>query len=363
VLPSDPALSEFSAQRPKSGGFRAPDFYNSPAPYVYQWSFDLQYELSRDLVVEASYSGSKGNRLVNRIQNNQIRFEDALAGRNRQTDRPLPYINGTNGVDTANGHSFYNALNLRLEKRYGSGLNFLTNYTWSKNIDSNGSGSSAFSQNGGTTYPLDSYNLWRERAVAPLDVPHVFNASYGYELPFGRGKPWLNSGLPAWTLGGWQVNGITTLRSGFPTDIRTSRVPGSNMMFANFNVPDVVPGQPLFLPNKGVDGWFNPAAFSEPIQVGAANGAPITMFGNAGRRIGRGPGSVNFDFSVFKNFALRETITLQFRAESFNLTNTPTFNLPGATNPALTIGNPNFGKLGSSSATGRQMQFALKVYF
>ncbi len=363
VLPSDPTLSEFSAQRPKSGGFRAPDFYNSPAPYVYQWSFDLQYELSRDLVVEASYSGSKGNRLVNRVQNNQIRYEDALAGRNRQADRPLPYINGTNGVDTANGHSFYNAMNLRLEKRYGSGLNFLVNYTWSKNIDSNGSGSSAFAQNGGTTYPLDSYNLWRERAVSPLDVPHMFNASYGYELPFGKGKPWLNSGLPAWTLGGWQVNGITTLRSGFPTDIRTSRVPGSNMMFANFNVPDVVLGQPLFLPNKGVDGWFNPAAFSEPVQVRAANGAPITMFGNAGRRIGRGPGSVNFDFSVFKNFPLRETVTLQFRAESFNLTNTPTFNLPGATNPALTIGNPNFGKLGSSSATGRQMQFALKLYF
>jgi hypothetical protein len=363
ILPSDPTFKEFSAQNPKSGGFRAPDFYHSETPYNYQWSLDLQYELGRNLVMEVSYSGSKGNRLVNRVQDNQIRFEDAVAGRNRQADRPIPWINGTNGVDTANGHSIYNAMNARLEKRYSAGLNFLINYTWSKLMDSNGSGSSAFAQNGGTTYPLDSYNLWRERALAPLDVPHVFVASYGYELPFGKGKAFGTGGALDLLVGGWQLNGITYVRSGFPTDIRTSRVPGANMMFANFNVPDVVLGQPVTLPNRGVDGWFNPAAFSEPVQVRAANGAPITMFGNAGRRIGRGPGSTNFDLSLFKNFRLRETTTLQFRAEAFNLTNTPTFNLPSATSPALTIGNPNFGRLASSSATGRQLQLALKLYF
>lgn len=363
ILPSDPTLSEFTPQNPKGGGFRAPDFYHSETPYNYQWSLDLQYELARDLVMEISYSGSKGNRLVNRVQDNQIRFEDAVAGRNRQADRPIPWINGTNGVDTANGHSIYNAMNVRLEKRYSAGLNFLVNYTWSKLMDSNGSGSSAFSQNGGTTYPLDSYNLWRERALAPLDVPHVFVASYGYELPFGKGKAFASSGPITHVIGGWQINGITYVRSGFPTDIRTSRVPGANMMFANFNVPDVVPGQSLYVPNKGVDGWFNPAAFSEPVQVRAANGAPITMFGNAGRRIGRGPGSTNFDVSLFKNFPIRERISLQFRAEAFNVSNTPTFNLPAATSQALTISNPNFGKLASSSATGRQLQFALKLYF
>lgn len=363
VLPSDPLLSEFTPDKPRAGGFRAPDFQNSQAPYVYQWNFSLQYELARDLVLETSYSGSKGTRLVNRIQNNQIRFEDAMAGRNSQKDRPIPYISGTNGVDTANGHSIYNALNVRVEKRFSGGLDFLMNYTWSKSISSNGIGSSAWVQTGGTTYPLDSYNLWRERAVTPLDVPHVFNLSYGYELPVGKGKRWLRSGPLSWLAGNWQINGITTRRSGFPTDIRSSRVPGSNMMFANFNVPDVVLGQPVQLPKRGVDGWFNPAAFSEPMTLTAANGRPIIMFGNAGRRIGRGPGSTNFDLSLFKNVPLTEKARIQFRAEAFNLSNTPTFMLPSATNPALTIGNPQFGKLSSSSATGRQLQLALKLYF
>ncbi|MDZ4802922.1 MAG: TonB-dependent receptor [Bryobacteraceae bacterium] len=363
VAPSDPSLKEFTPQNPKPGGFRSPDFLHSETPYVYQWSLDLQYELARDLVVEMSYSGAKGTRLVNRVQDNQIRFEDAIAGRNLQKDRPLPYIAATNGVDTANGNNIYNAMNIRLEKRYNAGLNFLVNYTWSKNIESSGSGSSAWSQNGGTTYPLDSYNLWRERAVSPIDLPHVFTASSGYELPAGKGQRWLKSGVPAFLLGSWQVNGIASLRSGFPTDVRSSRVSGSNMMWANFNVPDVVSGVSPYLPNKGVDGWFNPAAFSEPQQVRATNGMPITMFGNAGRRLVRGPGSMNIDFSVFKNFLIRERLTVQFRAEAFNLTNTPTFNLPSATSTGLTTGNVNFGKLSSSSATGRQVQFAVKLYF
>jgi outer membrane receptor protein involved in Fe transport len=364
VLPSDPTLSEFTPERTKSGGFRAPDFYHSESPFVYQWNLSLQYELARDLVLETSVSGAKGNRLVNRVNDNQVRFEDAVAGRNRQQDRPIPYINGTNGVDTANGNSIYNALNVRLEKRFGSGLNFLANYTWSKNIESNGSGSSAWSQNGGTTYPLDSYNLWRERAVTPIDVPHVFIVSYGYEFPFGQGKHWsFGNRVADYALGNWQINGITALRSGFSTDIRTSRVPGNGMMYANFNLPDRVLGQPVQLPNAGVDGFFNPAAFSQPVQVSAANGAPVIMYGNSGRRIARGPGSVNFDFSLFKMFPINERFRLQFRAEAFNLTNTPTFSLPAASSPALTIGNANFGKLGSSSATGRQIQLALKLYF
>ena len=119
----------------------------------------------------------------------------------------------------------------------------------------------------------------------------------------------------------------------------------------------------MYLPNPGVDGFFNPAAFTNPQQVRNAKGTLITLFGNAARRVGRGPGSTNLDFSLFKNFRVRERFNVQFRAEAFNLTNSPTFSLPSASNAALTIGTPNFGKLGSSSATGRQAQFALKLNF
>ncbi|MGH2523482.1 MAG: hypothetical protein ACRDH2_13340, partial [Anaerolineales bacterium] len=141
---------------------------------------------------------------------------------------------------TAN--SSYHAANFKVEKRYSSGLNFLANYTVQKNLERNGTGPSAFAQNGGTSIVLDSHNLERERAVAPIDVPQILVVSYGYELPWGPGKRWLGGrGGLAKAFGGWQLNGITTLRGGFPTDIRTNVSPP---IFNTFNVPDRVKGEP-----------------------------------------------------------------------------------------------------------------------
>ena len=119
----------------------------------------------------------------------------------------------------------------------------------------------------------------------------------------------------------------------------------------------------MYVPDRGPDGYFNPAAFTDPIQIRNTRGTLITQFGNSARRVGRGPGSTNLDFSLFKNFRPREHFNVQFRAEAFNLSNTPTFALPSASAQALTIGNPAFGKLASSSATGRQIQFGLKFSF
>ncbi len=192
----------------------------------------------------------------------------------------------------------------------------------------------------------------------------MFIASFGYELPFGPGKSWLNQrGIAAYVLGGWQMNGIFYRRSGFVTDIRTSRVPAANQLFATINVPDTVQGQSIYLPDPGVDGWFNPAAFAQPGTTNSVTGVPITRFGTAQRRIGRGPRASNLDFSLFKNFRFAERYTVQFRAEAFNLSNTPAFSLPAANSQALTIGNAAFGKLTSSSATGRQLQMGLKFLF
>src|SRR5260370_29628326 len=115
----------------------------------------------------------------------------------------------------------YNALNVRLENRYRAGFAFMANYTWAKNLESNGNGDSSFDQNGGTTLPLDSYNLHKERSYAPLDVPRVFIVSYGYELPFGAGKHWMNhKWATRFVLRRWQAHGIASLRSGFPAYIR-----------------------------------------------------------------------------------------------------------------------------------------------
>jgi hypothetical protein len=209
--------------------------------------------------------------------------------------------------------------------------------------------------------------------VAPIDVTHIFNLSYGYELPWGPGKHWVsgNRAIDA-VVGGWQVNGITMLRSGFPTDIRTNRLPP---IFNSFNVPDRVMGQPIQVESgRGPDNFFTAAAFRVPGATPSNTGAPIQLFGNSARHVARGPGSVNFDLSLFKQVNLTERMHLQFRVESFNLTNTPTFYLPSANSPTMTCmgrtpgsacndNNPQFGKLSDSQATGRQIQLGFKLIF
>jgi len=365
VGPASANLSTFTVKNPLGLLIRTADFANSRPAQVYEWNMGIQYQAFKNLVLEAAYSGVRGTHLTSRVNLNQIPFGKALAGQNTQASRLFPNVGNQVVMDSSTGNNSYNALNLRAEKRLGSGFNFLANYTWSKNLESNGSGgNTAFSQSGGTTNPLDSWNLHKEKSYAPLDVPHVFVASAGYELPFGAGKTFLNRrSIGSAILGGWQLNGIVTLEKGFPTDIRTSLIPATNQLFATFNVPNAVPGVSMYLPNAGPNGYFNPAAFSQPGQVLNVNGTPIILFGDLARRAARGPGTKNLDFSVFRNFGIAERFNLQFRAEAFNLTNTPTFFLPSANSPALTIGNPSFGKLNSSSATGRQIQFGLKLYF
>ncbi len=365
ALPSDPTFGSFTAARPLATLIRTADFENSANPYSFQWNLSLQYELKRNTVLELAYTGLKGDRLVSRANLNQIPFDAAVRGLNQQFNRKFPNVNNAVGLDSAMGRSIYNSLLVRIEKRLSNGLNLLANYTWSKNLEINGTGgSSSFAQNGGTTFPVDSWNLKNEKGVGTLDVPHVFVSSFGYELPFGQGKRMLSGKGPLnYIFGGWQINGIFTRRSGFVTDIRTSRIPAANQLFATINVPDTVLGQSIFAANAGVDQWFNPAAFSLPGTVTSSTGVPITKFGTAQRRIGRGPRATNLDFSLFKNFHIVERVNVQLRAEAFNLSNTPTFFLPGANSTALTIGNANFGKLTSSSATGRQVQFGLKLVF
>jgi Carboxypeptidase regulatory-like domain len=372
VLPTDPSLASFTPANPYVGTIRSAGFHNSRDPMLHQYNFDMQFQLTSSILLEASYSGALGRDLSSLfINGNQIPFSQALSGNNKQANRPFPTINGTVITTYSTASNDYNSTNLRLEKRYTKGLTVLINYTIQKNLESGGAGPDAYTQNGGTSIALNTYNIGLERSYAPIDIPQVFSGSAAYDLPFGPGKPWLtHTGFIGKLIGGWQMNTIVTLRGGFPTDIRTNVLPP---VFNTFNVADRVSGQPMVLPNASVDGYFNPAAFSVPGTTPSVTGAPIQLFGNAARRVARGPGSKNADASLFKNTTITEHAMLQFRAEFFNLTNTPTFYLPAANSPTLTcIGapgstcnsnNPSFGKLSSGTATGRQIQFGLKLYF
>jgi hypothetical protein len=372
VVPTDPSLASFTAANPYVGTIRSQGFHDARDPMLYQFNFDFQYQATPTLLLEASYSGALGHDLSSLFMNvNQIPFDQALKGLNRQANRPFSYINGTVIPTYSNATNDYNAVNFRVEKRYSKGLAMLVNYTIQKNLESRGAGPDAYTQNGGTSIAMDTYNMPRERSVAPIDIPQTFTASFGYELPFGPGKRWLPGGsLSGKIAGGWQVNVIGTLRGGFPTDIRTNVLPS---IFNTFNVPDRVAGQPLVVNNWSVDSYFNAAAFRVPGTIPSVTGAAIQQFGDSARRVARGPGSENTDVSIFKNTRFNERTILQFRAEFFNFTNTPTFFLPAASSPTLTcIGPPggacnasnaSFGKLSSGTATGRQIQLGMKLYF
>jgi hypothetical protein len=372
VVPTDPSLASFTPANPFVGTIRSQGFHDARDPMLYQFNFDIQYQVTGSLLLETSYSGALGRDLSSLfINENQIPFDQALKGLNKQANRPFPNINGTVIPTFSTATNDYNAVNFRVEKRYSKGLALLVNYTIQKNMESGGAGPDSYTQNGGTSIALDTYNIAHERSVAPIDVPQIFSASVAYELPFGPGKPWLSRvGAMGRIVGGWQVNTIGTLRGGFPTDVRTSVPPP---IFNTFNVPDRVTGQPMVRGNWTVDSYLNPGAFSVPGSLPSVTGALIPEFGNSARRVTRGPGSRNADVSVFKNFRFAERSLLQFRAEFFNFTNTPTFFLPAASSPTLTcIGpsggacnanNPSFGKLTSGTATGRQIQFGLKLYF
>jgi hypothetical protein len=356
-----PELTAFTAARPlssDSGSFNAADITFSKFPTVQQYNLSVQYELIPNLLVEGSYSGSRGLHWVQRVDLNQVPFSYALQGINTQANRPFPFLASSVGIDTANVNTWYNAFNIRVEKRYSHGLVLLANYTVSHSTDSGNSGISTLS-NQGNTRAMNTYDLNRERGVSPLDLPHKFVMSADYALPIGKGRALASPySLVNHIIGDWQVNGIVTMRSGLPTDALVGTLPP---VFATVNRPDVVLGQSTLVANPGFDQYFNPAAFSIPPTVTNALGAPIRTFGNAGRSILRAPGSKNLDASLFKDFRITERRRLEFRAEAFNLTNTPTFTLPNARSAVLTVGNAAFGKLSGSQTVGRQIQFGIKL--
>jgi hypothetical protein len=356
----DPQFKNYSGTSPLSAdvsSFNEADIGFSKFPMLQQFNFSLQYEVLPNLLVEGSYSGARGVHWVQRIDLNQVPFQNALLGKNTQADRPYNFIASGEGLDEADVSNWYNAANLRIERRFSHGLSLLANYTISHATDSGGAGISTYG-NQANTRAMNTYNLKAEHGLSSLDIPEKLVISANYEIPVGSGKAlnirnrFLNK-----VIGGWQTNGILILRSGLATDVTTAALPP---VFGTINRPDRVLGQPLLVANPGFDQYFNPAAFAIPPTVPNYKGAPIQTFGNASRMVLRGPGQRNLDFSVFKDFFIREKKRVEFRAESFNLSNTPTFNLSSPTSAALTVGNASFGKLTSSQSVGRQLQGGLK---
>lgn len=373
TVPATDSLVGFTAAAPYGIQIKTQSLQNALMPRLMQYNLNLEYQQNPTRLFVVAYSGAYGRHFASFfVDENQELFANALNGTNDQAHRPFPYMGSNVLTVFSNSGQNYNALNVKAQQQLAHGLQFLANYTWQKNLETNGNGPDSYSQTS-TSVDLITSQPQREKGLIPLNIAQTVSASVLYNLPFGSGRQFLNTRGPLdYVVGGWVINGIFSMRGGFPSDVGTNVIPP---VFASYNVASCVPGVPTRVSNPGVDGFYNPAAFTVPAYATTALGAQVPEFGNCGHFPITGPRSTNLDSSLFKNFYFGESqrVYLQFRVEAFNTTNTPTFELPTAGDPTLTCegppgaacnaSNPNFGKLINGSATGRQVQFAGKLYF
>lgn len=293
------------------------------------WNFGVQQEIAKNTVLEVDYVGNKGTHIAGTTA---INNPPAGAG-TIQSRRPYPRF-GTIGYFSQDVSSNYHALQAKLEKRMSDGYWYTISYTFSKNIQR-------------VNAPATGQNTVWERALTDFDIPHNLAASFGYELPFGKGKRFLSGsgGFVNALLGGWQAQGILVLRRGRPF------TPTIGADRANTGVGGQRPNRIASgkLDNPTVDKWFDVSAFVLPAQF---------TYGNSGANILREDNFKSFDFSVFKVFRITEGSQLQFRAEAFNLTNTPSFAIPNTA-----IDTATAGRVTSTISAPRQIQFAMKYNF
>jgi hypothetical protein len=311
--------------------------------YAQIWNVSVETQLVRNVILELTYTGTKGTHLdLLRAPNR------ALPGNpfNTEDGRRIPNAPGFT-YDTFGASSIYHALQVRLQKRMTRGMMLMGTYTFGKSIDN------ASSIGGGAqVVALDDLNFNAERGLSSFDIRHRFQASYMYELPFGERRRWARKGWPAAVFGNWSLNGNATLSTGTPF---TARVLGSaannSGTGANFSERADQVGDPV-LPwsERTVQRWFNTDAFALP---------PPGRFGNAARNTIPGPGTVMFNFSVGKGirFGSDNQRRLDLRWEVQNLFNTPNFSGLGTV-----VNASNFGRvLGARQM--RQMDLQMRVSF
>jgi len=306
-------------------------------PYLSQWSFGIQRSFLKDFLLELEYAGSTGQKLPQRRNLNIARL-DPTGTVPIQQRVPYPQF-GFILLTYNGGWSSYNALTAKLEKRFSNGFYGLFSYTWQKSLDL------------GATDEFSALSVeqkkW-DKGPNTYDVPHRFVASYIYELPVGRGKPFLAglNGIADALLGGWQVTGVTTFSKG---QAQTPSLGIDWLLIGSFStsrpniIGDVKEGRSL------PDNYVNPSAFQRP---------PNGVQGNAGRGSIRQPGINNWDLGVVKNNRFGERMGIQFRWEMFNAFNHTQFG------PAtLNLASINFGRIGGTLIGPRRMQVGLKLVF
>jgi hypothetical protein len=404
------------------GGYGPIRDISNKVPNEQSWSFGVQHETKWNLVLDATYVGKKGTHLYFANAGNYSHlgpwvesipvdgpdpshpcdtltitclntfgpspFNDSSRSNAHQLLDPIdpgnpifwdmttaqrmmahPQFYGFAGDEPPIANSIYHALQIRAEKRFSNGLQFLATYTFSKSID-DASLTSTNSGYLGSFASLQNPNYpGEERSLSSFDIPHVLQFSYTYELPIGRGKL-IGSGLNPilnGIVGGWRTNGIWRFNSGRPIN---------PMLYSSHSLPTYGPQRPNLIgkPHRagGKDSDWIQQYFTS-VDGGDFLAQPdYYAIGTAPRALGtvRNPGANNADLSIFKEFGLgklREGTRLEYRLESFNTFNHPQFCGPDTTyiDPSLGISHQdsNFGKIFYTCNAPRELQMALKFYW
>ncbi|MBZ5592994.1 MAG: carboxypeptidase-like regulatory domain-containing protein [Acidobacteriia bacterium] len=331
-----------------------PDAYT---PTVISWTFKLEQEIAPNTSLAVGYVGSHGYHEMLSVDAN-IPVPEILPSGTIFYPKTALLANPKLANTTtwfSEGLSSYNGLTVDLNHRFSHGLQLRGVYTFSKSLDDGTAWNSSVGANapGFVMFPLNPRLDW---GLSNSNVRNVAVINGTYELPFGKGRPFLN-GMSGWRrklASGWSVSGIQSLQTGFPFtpvlgfnpsndgDSRNPVRPSWNPAFTG----DLISGSP--------NQYFNPAAFLVP---------PAGTYGNAGRNMLIGPGVANLDASVLKTTAISERLNLQFRAEFFNILNHANFGTPNTVvfTSASAVPAPTAGVITSTSTTSRQIQFGLKL--
>jgi len=321
---------------PAALGLSTLDFANqAPAVYTYSLTFERQVG---NWIFGVGGSG-------NQVRHRSITLNWNQPGPVGGLDYPADINTGTNpyvygpfygwgaiSTFTTTGNGEWHGLLLSARHQVGHGLFVSGSYTYSHGIQQ------AFGAGFGSQAVQNSYNVRADTGNSSVNVGHLASFSWIYDIPFMAHA----KGVSRMLLGGWKYNGISTFRSGFSLN------PGLSVANQGLATrPDVVAGQKLTY-DKSITNWFNTGAFQRPA---------FGMFGNAGVGIITGPGLVNFDMGLYKDFAFNERIKLQFRSEFFNVFNHTNFG-----NPTTTFGSGNFGRI-TSALDARIIEFSLRLHY
>ncbi|HXG56458.1 MAG TPA: TonB-dependent receptor [Vicinamibacterales bacterium] len=344
-----PDLSQGVLVLPKTVGTQTfPADFNRG--YIQSFNATVQHEIGAGIVGQAAYVGTRAIRQTANVNINAAGPGGGAAGR-----ALFPQFGRTANINSLMPFrdATYDSLQTQLTRRLSGSSMLGLSYTFSKAMN--------YADNSDSGLIWNYEPEWeRNRARADFDRPHNLQLYGVYELPFGSGRKWANDGLPALIAGGWQLNGVFSATSGTPftvTSAGTSLNAPGNSQTADQVLPTVT-----ILGGVGRgNSYFDPAAF-----------APVTevRFGNSGRNSLRGPGLMNLDASLFRDFRIASRYTMQFRAEVFNVTNRPAFNNPGANASSATraadgtiINLNGYTEITSAQATERQLRFALRLRF